>query len=298
MTTNDTAIFPYFGRKAQIARVVWQALGDVKMYIEPFAGALGVLLNRPHEPRSEIVNDLDCWIANFWRSCAYDSEAVAEAADWPLNESDYHARLAWFKTHREAWQAKIEGDPKFYDTEIAGWWAWGQSTAILGNWPRARGISIGPKYGVHASRGVERVRALHARMRHVTVMCGDFTKPLKATWDRYGAVGVFLDPPYASARCAGMYDGVCDDGSTVVPRVTEWCLAHPEVRIVVCGLAGEYPALEAEGWRVAPWRTRGGRDKIGKSENRLGPANRNNERLWLSPSCLAPSEQVGLPGVE
>lgn len=295
---DDTAIFPYFGRKAQIAHVVWQALGDVNMYIEPFAGALGVMLNRPHAPRFEIVNDLDCWIANFWRSCAYDSESVAEHADWPQNESDYHARLAWFKAHRKEWQAKIEGDPKFYDTEVAGWWAWGQSTAILGSWPRACGIQIGLKCGVHARNGVERVRALQARMRHVTVMCGDFIKPLKATWDRCGVVGVFLDPPYVSARTPGMYDGECDDGSAVVPRVNEWCLAHPEVRTVVCGLAGEYPDLEAAGWRVVPWRTRGGLDKTGKRENRLGPANRGNERLWLSPTCLAPTAQVGLPGVE
>lgn len=295
---DNTAIFPYFGRKAQIAHVVWQALGNVNVYIEPFAGALGVMLNRPHAPRIEIVNDLDCWIANFWRATAADADAVADAADWPLNESDYHARLAWFKSHREEWRSKIESDPKFYDMEIAGWWVWGQSTAILGNWPKNRGISIGPKSGVHARMGVERLRLLRDRLRHVTVMCGDWEKPLRATWERGGNIGAFLDPPYMSKRTAGMYDGVCDDGASVVPRVTEWCLEHPSVHTVVCGLAGEYPALEDAGWRVVPWRTRGGCDKIGKAENRLGPDNRDKERLWLSPSCREPTKQIGLPGME
>lgn len=43
-----------------MADIVWSRLGDVATYNEPFAGSLAVLLERPHPPRIETVNDLDC----------------------------------------------------------------------------------------------------------------------------------------------------------------------------------------------------------------------------------------------
>lgn len=71
------APFPYFGGKSRIADVIWQRLGDVANYVEPFAGSLAVLLQRPHEPRIETVNDIDCYIANFGRATAHEPEQVA-----------------------------------------------------------------------------------------------------------------------------------------------------------------------------------------------------------------------------
>ena len=65
------APFPWFGGKSRAAAIIWSRLGDVQTYNEPFAGSLAVLLARPHQPRVETVNDLDCYLANFWRaSCS------------------------------------------------------------------------------------------------------------------------------------------------------------------------------------------------------------------------------------
>ena len=64
-------------------------------YVEPFFGSGAVLLNRPSEPGIETVNDLDCMVANFWRALQHDPDAVADAADWPVNEADQHARHLW-----------------------------------------------------------------------------------------------------------------------------------------------------------------------------------------------------------
>lgn len=56
----DKAPFPWFGGKSKAAPTVWQLLGDVPHYVEPFAGSLAVL-NRPHPCNrpyySETVND-------------------------------------------------------------------------------------------------------------------------------------------------------------------------------------------------------------------------------------------------
>lgn len=88
------APFIWFGGKRKVAPLVWEALGDVDNYVEPFAGSLAVLLERPtwHEGRCETVNDADRYLSNLWRALSKDPEAVAEWADWPVNEADLLAR--------------------------------------------------------------------------------------------------------------------------------------------------------------------------------------------------------------
>ena len=39
--------FGWFGGKRRVAPEVWQALGDVQNYVEPFFGSGAILLNRP-----------------------------------------------------------------------------------------------------------------------------------------------------------------------------------------------------------------------------------------------------------
>jgi len=54
------APFPYFGGKSKIAHIVWQALGQPPVYIEPFFGSGAVLLSRKnYDPKyKEIINDI------------------------------------------------------------------------------------------------------------------------------------------------------------------------------------------------------------------------------------------------
>jgi DNA adenine methylase len=96
-------------------------------YVEPFAGSMAVLLGRPakHAAKIETVNDLDGFIANFWRSVAIDPQATAFYADWPIIEADLNARHAWLVGQREPLLRKLEGDPDYYDPKIAGWWVAG-----------------------------------------------------------------------------------------------------------------------------------------------------------------------------
>jgi hypothetical protein len=128
------APFPWFGGKRPVADIIWRRLGDVPNYVEPFFGSGAVLLNRPHAPKIETVNDLDGFIANFWRAVTTDPEQVAHYTDWPVNENDLHARHVWLKTRRGDLQAQLEGDPDYYDPKIAGWWVWGICAWIGGSW--------------------------------------------------------------------------------------------------------------------------------------------------------------------
>lgn len=42
------APFPYFGGKSKVAHLVWERLGDVHTFIEPFFGSGAVLLSGGH----------------------------------------------------------------------------------------------------------------------------------------------------------------------------------------------------------------------------------------------------------
>ncbi len=127
------APFPWFGGKSRVADIVWDRFGNTNNYVEPFAGSLAVLLSRPHPAQTETVNDLDCFLANFWRALALDPLAVAEHADWPVNEADLHARHLWLVNQVE-FRERMKTDPDYFDAKIAGWWVWGISQWIGSGW--------------------------------------------------------------------------------------------------------------------------------------------------------------------
>jgi len=131
------APFPYFGGKRRVADLVWSRLGDTPNYVEPFAGSLAVLLGRPSNPRIETVNDLDAYVANFWRALSADPDLVAQWADWPVNEADLHARHTWLMQQQAAgFRERMMSDPEYYDPQVAGWWVWGISQWIGSGWCR------------------------------------------------------------------------------------------------------------------------------------------------------------------
>src|SRR3990167_3865706 len=125
------APFPWFGGKRRVAREVWARFGHVRNYVEPFFGSGAVLLGRPAPfDGNETINDLDGYVANFWRSIKLSPDATAEHAHHPVNENDLHARHVWLLQRRDTLRAQLEGDPDWHDPKIAGFWAWGVSCWI------------------------------------------------------------------------------------------------------------------------------------------------------------------------
>jgi site-specific DNA-adenine methylase len=142
--------FPWFGGKSRVADLVWERFGDVQNYVEPFFGSGAVLLERPTEAGIETVNDLDCMVANFWRALKNNPDAVADAADWPVNEVDQHARHLWLSSQEE-FRERMKTEPDYYDAKIAGWWVWGQCSWIGSGWCSRQLPHLGD-----AGRGVNR----------------------------------------------------------------------------------------------------------------------------------------------
>lgn len=292
------APFPWFGGKSRAAALIWERFSDVPNYVEPFAGSLAVLLARPHAPRTETVNDLDCYLANFWRAVKAEPDAVARWADGPVNEADLLARHRWLLTTGAERIAALRTDPDHYDAKVAGWWVWGLCAWIGGGWCRAEATQL-PHLG-SAGMGINRklphlgdagrgiadwFTALSDRLRRVRVACGHWDRVLgESVTVNHGITAVLLDPPYTE----DLHDVRYAAHSDVAAEVAAWARANednPLLRIALCGYEGEH---DLPGWSVVPWKARGGYGSLGTGRGRDNAA---KERIWFSPHCLTAETQ-------
>jgi DNA adenine methylase len=312
LTDTLKAPFPWFGGKSRAAPIIWPRFGDPANYVEPFAGSLAVLLSRPTEPRLETVNDLDCYIANFWRAVQSDPQAVAHWADWPVNEADLHARHLWL-VQRAEFRERMKTDPDFYDVKIAGLWVWGISCWIGGNWCDGEGLQRRKPQLHSGGQGINRTKrerphlsssgqginteskgdlyeyfdALCARLRRVRVCCGDWSRVVTpAVTVQNGLTAVLLDPPYnLDERDTRLYT---NDTPGVAAAAAQWARDNgddPLLRIALCGYEGEHDMPES--WECIAWKTGGGygnRVACGR-----GRDNADRERIWFSQHCLRPA---------
>lgn len=306
------APFPWFGGKSRVAPDVWARFGDTPNYVEPFAGSLAVLLGRPrdHVAKIETVNDLDGFVANFWRAVAHDPEKVAVWADWPVIEADLNARHAYLVGIRASLLRRLEGDPDYYDARLAGWWVagvcgWIGSGYCSGNGPwtvvdgelvnrklphlgnAGRGVNRQMPHLGNAGQGVaEWFAVLHDRLRRVRVCSGGWERVVSdSVTTRHGLTSVFLDPPYGDeVEQTRVYAA---DSGTVSDDVRAWCLENgndENLRIALCGYEGEgHDALLDYGWTAHAWKTAGG---YGGGRGGVGDENRSKERIYFSPACI------------
>jgi len=318
------APFPYFGGKGRIAGTIWQALGNPGNYVEPFAGSLATLLQRPDAPTTETVNDLDGLLVNAWRAIQADPASTAAAADYPVSELDLHARHLRMVAQRGDLTAKLTANPDYFDARLAGWWVWGACCWIGSGWcsgagpwtleegrlvkgDRGQGIHkqlphLGDRgRGIHKQlphlgdrgRGVAAwFEALSTRLERVRIACGDWQRVLTpSVLERHGIAGVLLDPPY-DPDAAGCHDPYAHGGEGgVSAKAAQWAFGHgdnPALRIVLCGYQGEHEP--PTGWRAVQWKTRGGYGSQGAGRGR---ENACSERLWLSPHCLKTDAEAG-----
>jgi site-specific DNA-adenine methylase len=287
--------YPFFGGKSRVAPVIWQAFGEVSNYVEPFAGSLAVLLANPKRPKIETVNDLDCFITNFWRAVSADPEGVAKFADTPVHEADLHARHKWLLTaSTDEFKLKMHTDPDYYDLKIAGWWVWGMGASIGNNWLSSKGVNSAPILssaggGIHGLTHpvLDWFKTLQERTRRVRVCSGDWQRIMtpSVTYNNKGLspkdiTGVFLDPPYSKKG----RDTVYKSDNDVYNDVCKWAIDNQDndrMRIIVCGYSDDYEFPDT--WKKYSWSANGGLANLG---NNRGKMNAKKETIYFSPSCL------------
>ena len=327
MTTELRAPFPWFGGKSRVSADVWARFGDTPNYVEPFAGSMAVLLGRPakHAAKIETVNDLDGFIANFWRAVQFDPDSTASWADWPVIESDLTARHAWLVGQRESLLRRLEGDPEFFDAKIAGWWVAGvcgwigggfcsgegpwqvvggelvnvrkmphltnagrgvnRSMPHVGN--AGQGVNRSMPHVGNAGRGVNRwFTDLSERLRRVRVLNGDWERALsESVTIRHGMTSVFLDPPYGEE--VEQTRVYATDSGTVSADVRKWCVENGDNALLRIALCG----YEGEGHDKLldyGWTAHAWKASGGYGGGRdsIGDANRHKERIYFSPACI------------
>ena len=287
--------YSYFGGKSRVAKIIWTGLGDINNYVEPFAGSLAVLLANSKIPKLETVNDIDCFICNFWRAVSNDPEGVAKFADYPVIEADLHARQRWLLNKVDSeFKKKIDLDADYYDLQVAGYWIWGIGASIGNNWLNTKGLNSAPLLsfsggGIHglSNNILDWFKKLQQRTRKTRVCCGDWkrivtpsvtyqNKSLSAT----DMTGVFLDPPYPTKGRDKVYN---EDGN-IFGEVCKWAIENgdnPKLRIVLCGYDGDHHIPDT--WKIYSWQANGGFANLGDDRGRI---NKKSEKIWFSPHCL------------
>lgn len=290
MAEQLVAPFPYFGGKRKIASVVWERFGEVTQYIEPFFGSGAVLLGAPKPANLEIVGDLDCMVANFWRAVTSDYRRVARWMDYPVSHIDLCARKRWLKAKSGELEERLANPEWPGDHKAAGWWAWALAASIRPNLyssetelpnvtqPGKGFLSLGsrqtyPSANPDIAWTSGGAAALQILQRLATRL--ERTRIIHAPWERIlgrrklpPKTAVFLDPPYAAV------EGVYREATQVASDVVAWARDNTHLRIALCAHEGDY---DMPGWTVARWKRRDG----------------GAECVWFSPACLPPKDSPG-----
>lgn len=317
------APFPWFGGKSKVASLVWQRFGNVPNYVEPFAGSLAVLLGRESEPRVETVNDIDCWVSNFWRALQADPEGVATYADWPVNEADLHARHLWLVNQSE-FRERMKTDPDYFEVKIA---RPHRKISYAGRDERgalSRTAAKRPRLGRGQGRGVSRqlpqlsgdggtngrgvltventglkdwLCSLAERLRRVRVCCGDWSRVIgPSVTHKIALTGVFLDPPYdmrvVSDKAETGRDGAApsdklyeNHDNEISAVVRKWAIQNGDNQLLRIAVCGYEGEHEFPStWQKVAWKANGGFGNQNPNTNRA--INTTRERIWFSPHCL------------
>ena len=243
MRDTELSAVPYYGGKARTEMRKWlmplipyQRSG---LYIEPFAGMLGVLLARP-KTQTEIINDLDSNIYNWWRVIRDNPDDLIH-----LIRHSPNCRQTYNQAFYDLKKKTYKNDPVK--------WAWCTWYVLAFN--VAHGTGTGGwavNYQGNGARGKknfdEVIKPLAERLRLVQIECKDALFIMDRVKNIENTV-MYCDPPYRTAdtKSYGMDDSVVD-----VELMTDILLSQ-KGKIAVSGYRDEWDHL---GWERHEWHNR------------------------------------------
>ncbi len=186
---------PYSGGKQRIAQAIADLLPPHESYIEPFAGALSVLLAKEPAPL-EVVNDLNGDLVTFWRILRDQPDDLERVCALTP-----HARLEY----RESWARP--GDMSDLERARRVWVHLTQSRGSRLTRSGWRFVHGGNRRPLAAYLGgyVGRIADVAERIREVSIECRDAIEVIRA----YGLPDavLYVDPPYLTeTRYGGQYE--------------------------------------------------------------------------------------------
>jgi len=311
-------LFQWFGAKARVASVVWTRLGDVDHYVEPFFGSGAVYFLAPKKHKKATINDVDCYIVNFFRTLKNEPFRLAKEVMYcSVAQAEMRARHYELTAKRSLITSKIQGDPEYYNLKYAAWWVYTLSAWIAGHFTENKGVwtsingfwcfddkGIG-EYHVYnqapqlTSRNgivkyfnesyIENVIDIYKMMLDyrdmlvpARIICSDWKDAVRdAILRNDKSVGIFLDPPYDQRL---LEEALYIKHGTVSSEVRDWAVENGnKYRIALCGYEGEHEM--PPDWEVYAWTATGGYSNMGGRNT-----NRFRERIWFSPQCIKVKE--------
>lgn len=264
----------WFGGKSKLAARIVQHFPVHHTYVEPFGGSAAVLLAKS-PAKVEVYNDIDRDLANLF--CILRDNAQFRRLKESCENTGYSR--AEFELALEPAADPVEAARRFIVRQrqshggIGRRWSYciedaqsGMSSAVR------RWLS-----------GIERLPAIHHRMRRVQIEADDW-EPVVSRYDTPKTL-FYLDPPYAAhTRIGGGYKHELTESD-------HYRLAETLMRIkgmaVLSGYECEaYRRLEEAGWRRVDYDV-----PAYMSPRRK----RRQESLWISPSVHRPPDEPATP---
>ena len=259
--TKPLVAMPYYGGKARyLSKWILSHLptDTSGIYVEPFAGMLGVLLNRPIA-QLEMVNDTDERIVNWWRvvrNHPAELERLLHCTPWsrtefadaviPSDDPIENARRFTVLVSQNLMRGSNAG--------CGGWGVGWRRTFLRG------GATLPNPSGLIA----DKIEQIAARIYNVQIenCCG--IELLERTSQNAEAV-VYADPPYYTAITSPYRDATID-----IERMTEVLLKH-RGRVAISGYGDEWAHLD---WRCETYNILHSAPKYAASAR--------VEKLWMN----------------
>lgn len=235
--------FTWFGGKTVHAKKFLPFIPEHSHYCEVFGGSGALLIAKPKAP-FEVYNDLDDGLVNFFYVLGHEelfpqfykrvrltshsrSDFYWARNTWQEQEDPVEKALRWFIVARQSFSGKFGV-------------SWSYST---GN------ITRGMPQKVSAYRSaIDSMKALHQRLKNVTIECNDWQLVCKA--HNCPEMVFYLDPPYVhSTRTDIRYDNEIQDSDH--KDMIKFLLDDLKGRALVSGYRNDiYKELEEAGWNT------------------------------------------------
>lgn len=240
MKTN--AVLKYPGSKWRIAKWIISHFPEHHSYLEPYAGSLAVLFNKPLS-NIETVNDLNLDVVNFFRCIREDSDRLAkiiEATPYSRNEYD------------SIYCADVTDDYEKARQFLVKCWQ--------GHGYRVNQYKVGWKNDVqgrekayamrHWNELSDRILLAAERLKQVQVECMPAVELIKRF--KFPGVLIYADPPYLmetrTSHVKAQYSHEMLDEQSHI-ELLEVLLQHPGPVVISGYESGLYKEmLEEKGW--------------------------------------------------
>ena len=204
---------PYYGGKnetskhSKVGKWIAAHLPMREVYAEPFAGMLGVLLQRKRA-LSEIANDADGRITNWWR-CVRDAPDEFAQMIAATPRSDWNFERA--QRTLDGLEVPDMSDPDgAHDLEIGVATHIVIADSLMHGLGRAGAMAV--SYAHRGGRATTQVHLLANRLRKVQLLNRDAAVVLKRLAPHDNCV-VYCDPPYEGSADTTIYgSGIADKG--------------------------------------------------------------------------------------